>query len=362
MRLIAGAPQPPVGAYDADIVILSLGRVAETLAAIGSALTQTGVTRHLVVVDQGSTAPDLARLAAVIAGRVDATLIRLDHNHGVAGGRNRGSAFGHGRVIAALDNDAEFATPDTLSRMVAALDAEPGLAAIGCRILNHATGDDDLTSWGYPRNLLPCSAEAFDAVTFVGAGHAIRREAWDDAGGYDEALFFCWEEFDLSLRAIARGWRVRYRGDIAVRHKVSAEHRVCWTQDRWFHFVRNRLYVAHKHGAGWASLAPRMAGYLMKGVRNGMGSQTLRAIRAAYGLSTAVPRASLPWAAQDYLRRNDAMHRGGWLRRLRAEVLAVLPAPPGLDGRKARLQTMAAPAVSPHMPTRSVTMARLRVS
>ena len=69
--------------------------------------------------------------------------------------------------------------------MVAALDAEPRLGAIGCRIVTYADGTDDLSSWGYPADLLPCAGESFDAVTYVGAGHAIRREAWQQAGGYD---------------------------------------------------------------------------------------------------------------------------------------------------------------------------------
>ena len=88
----------------------------------------------------------------------------------------------------------------------------------------------------------------FDAVTFVGAGHAIRRAAWQDAGGYDEALFFCWEEYDFCLRAITRGWRIRYCGDLVVHHKASRARRVTWSGRRWFHFVRNRLYIERKYG------------------------------------------------------------------------------------------------------------------
>ena len=118
-----------------------------------------------------------------------------------------------------------------------ALDAEPDLAAIACRILVHATGADDLSSWGYPPSLLPRAAESFDATTFVGAGHALRRADFEAAGGYDDALFFCWEEYDWRLRAINMGRRIRYRGDIAVRHKVSREHRFTWSGTRWFHFV-----------------------------------------------------------------------------------------------------------------------------
>ena len=218
---------------------------------------------------------------------------RWDRNHGVPGGRNIGAALGHGRLIVGLDNDAEFAAPDTLARMAGGFDADPDLAALGCRIVVDATGEDDLSSWGYPPALLPSSQETFEAATFVGAGHAIRREAWNDAGGYDARLFFCWEEYDFCLRAIARFWRVRYRGDIVIRHKVSPERRVAWSGDRWFHFVRNRLYIGRKSGQSWLALRPRIAGYCVKAARNGCLRETPRAVWAAFRMARGVQRIRL---------------------------------------------------------------------
>ncbi len=290
---VAGADGPPQGPYDADVVILALDRAEDTAAAIRSALAQTGVTRHVFVVDQGSRPENLAVVAGVVAGRRDASLVVLGRNYGVAGGRNRGAALGHGRVIVGLDNDAEFATPDTLARLVAALDAEPNIAAVGCRIVTFATGADDMSSWGYARRLLPRAGDSFDASTFVGAGHAIRRTAWDDAGGYDAALFFCWEELDFCCRARGCGWFVRYRGDIVIRHKVSAEQRVGWSGARWFYFVRNRLYVGRKHGASWVELLPRLGIYLVRALRDGALRQAVRGAAAAVRLSR-MRRAAVP--------------------------------------------------------------------
>jgi GT2 family glycosyltransferase len=308
---------------DADVLILALDRAEETVAAIASALAQTGLTRHVFVIDQGSGAETLARLRAAVAGRADATLIQGGWNRGVAGGRNLGASLGQGRVIVALDNDAEFADETTLARAVAALDAAPALGAIGFRIVTHADGTDDLSSWGYPRPLLTRSAGSFEAATFVGAGHAIRRTAWAEAGGYDAALFFCWEEFDFSLRAIEAGWRIEYRGDLVVRHKVSAEQRVTWSDTRWFYFVRNRIYIARKWGAGPWVLVPRMAGYLLRGLRNRMPVPTLRALVAAWRMPVEPRCMSEPMLA--YLRRNDTAHRGGAYTRMRNEILARLP-------------------------------------
>jgi GT2 family glycosyltransferase len=330
---LAGAAAAPAGGYDADVVILAMDRARETVEAIASARAQVGVSKHVWIADQGSDPENLAILEAAVAGAPDATLVRLDRNWGVAGGRNRATALGTGRVVFALDNDAEFDGPDTLARAVRALDAETDIAAVACRILVHATGAEDLSSWGYPPSLLPRAAESFDATTFVGAGHAIRRADFEAAGGYDDALFFCWEEYDFSLRAINMGRRIRYRGDIAVRHKVSGQHRFSWSGTRWFHFVRNRLYIEMKYGAPAAALLPRFLAYQVKGARNGVLPQGLRAGAAALRLAAAFrPPAGqealyrMGPAARAYLARNDAAHRGRFWERVRRDVLAALPA------------------------------------
>jgi GT2 family glycosyltransferase len=321
--VLTGAGKRPTLAYDADVLILALDRAQETLAAIASALAQTAVSRHVVVVDQGSRPAALARIAASVAGRADVTLISAGGNLGVAAGRNLAASLGHGRVLVALDNDAEFADATTLARAVAALDAAPDLGAIGFRIVVHSTGADDLSSWGYPSALLSRAADTFDSTTFVGAGHAIRRTAWNAAGGYDPALFFCWEELDFCLRAVAAGWRVMYRGDLVVRHKVSAERRVTWSDERWFYFVRNRIYIARKWNASWVTLLPRIAAYVAKGLHHGILWQTLRAVAAARRMP--ITPQPVPASLRLYLARHDRAHRGGWRMRLQREVLAHLP-------------------------------------
>ena len=138
-RARAGAPD---GSYDADVVILSLDRPQETEAAIRSALAQTGVSRHVFIVDQGSRAGDsgATRRRGCRAGRCHPGGARLATTASPAAAI-AAPPLGHGRVIVGLDNDAEFADAHTLARAVAALDADPTLAAIGCRIVLHATGD-----------------------------------------------------------------------------------------------------------------------------------------------------------------------------------------------------------------------------
>ncbi len=328
IRLIAGtAPDRTAPAPDAEVIILTLHRAQDSVAAIRSALDQVGVTRRVLVLDQGSTSAELDLLAATVSGRPDAALYRSERNLGVGGGRNVLTAFGTARVIVGLDNDATFDDPTTVSRMVATLDTAPDIAAIGCRIVADASGTDDLSSWGYPVSMLPRAGGWFDTVTFVGAGHAIRRTAWDQAGPYDAGLFFCWEEYDFCLRAVAAGWRIAYRGDLVIRHKVSPEQRQTWSDRRWFHFVRNRLFIARKTGAGWVELLPRIGGYAIKGLLHGLPGPTLRAIAAAVAMVPEHPIRLSP-TARAYLAQHDTVRRGNLWQRWKNEVLGRLPDQP----------------------------------
>ena len=323
-RIIAGQP-PAAAGYDADIVILSLDRADETEAAIRSALAQTGLSRHVIILDQGSAPETLARFAKLVAGRQDAVLLAGDGNLGVAGGRNRASASGRGDTIIGLDNDAVFATAATAAQAVATLRAAPDCAVIAFRILDGDGQAEDSEAWGYPDALRPRAAERFACATFVGAGHAIRRTAWDQLGGYDPVLIFTWEEFDFALRAIAAGWRLLYAGDVAVHHKRATAGRMNWQETRWFFFVRNRLYIARKWRGGALNLLGRVIGYALKSLRIGLPGQGLRGIRAGLRLSLPIPPATLGPASQDYLWETDGRWRGGLWQRLRREVFAALP-------------------------------------
>ena len=80
------------------------------------------------------------------------------------------------------------------------------------------------------------------------------------------------------------------------------------------------------------ALLPRFLAYQVKGARNGVLGQGLRAGPAALRLWRAFRPAPgqeelyrLSAAARAYIARNDAAHRGSMVQRVRAEILAALP-------------------------------------
>jgi GT2 family glycosyltransferase len=166
--------------------------------------------------------------------------------------------------------------------------------------------------------VVPRFGEGFDTTTFVGAGHAIRRSAWTAAGGYDPSLFFTWEEYDFSLKAIALNWRITYAGSLGVIHKVAPEARVSWSSQRMHYFVRNRFIIGRKWGSSWVALAPRILGYLWRAARSGCLQPAWAGVRAAYHAEP--PRHRMPKPMRLYIRRNETRRRGSWFDRLRLEL------------------------------------------
>jgi GT2 family glycosyltransferase len=313
---LASGSLPPTYIYNVDIIILALNRFEDTLEAVESALSQLGASFHVLVLDQGSEPLIRSKFAAAFRGMANLSYFVTSTNLGVAGGRNLLTSFGNGRIIIGLDSDAEFTNPFVVADVVRKFDETEDLGALAFKILARDGLHLDLSSWGYPVQLIHRAESQFNTVTFVGAAHAIRRTTWTDAGGYDPDLFFTWEEFDFCLRAISLGWIVRYDGSISAIHKISPEARVSWSARRTRYFVRNRLIIARKWNASWAVLLPRISAYLYHGIRDHRFISTLQGIIEAIQLDRSRPKTIMPPEMREYLFHNDEKHRGSLLRQI----------------------------------------------
>jgi len=87
-------------------------------------------------------------------------------------------------------------------------------------------------------------------VMDVGQAALIRREAFDEAGGFDEKLFFMYcEDIDLSWRLWLTGWKCVYVPDAVVQHFTQdlapGKKR---TAENYFSF-RNSLFLYYRYGS-----------------------------------------------------------------------------------------------------------------
>jgi len=275
---------PATDSIAADIIILSWNRSDDTIHAIQSALSQLNVTRKIWVVDQGSDADHRSRLASFVSGLPDVHVHWLPRNVGVAAGRNFATQLGAAPYVISLDNDAVFADDECVARAVARLRAQPELGALAFRIVDGDTQDEQIY-WDYPIAYLTSDHASFEVTRFLGGGHALRREAFERAGAYDENLFFGGEERDVAWRMIRHGYRLRLYRDLAVRHRSVASCKLSWSDRRFYFSVRNALYINHKFGAGPLGFARGAASFLLRGMRNGLLPAAIRGIASGLAMS-----------------------------------------------------------------------------
>jgi GT2 family glycosyltransferase len=140
------------------------------------------------------------------------TLVELPDNLGFGRAVNAGVRAGEGDAIVLVNNDVLVA-PGFVDAIVAPL-ASPrvgmvaGLTTIPETNLVDAFGielDRALASYNRARRA-PVGTRAGRLAMPSGGAAAYRREAWETAGGFDEALFAYGEDVDLGLRLRSLGW------------------------------------------------------------------------------------------------------------------------------------------------------------
>lgn len=314
--MVASASGPP----PVDVVVLCLDRMRDTHECIDSVRGQDHPHVRLWVLDQGSAQRMVESLRA--RARADGFAFVEGGRTGVAAGRNRAYRMGSAPVIVAIDNDAVLSDPGVLTRAARRLAENRRLGALAFAVHDYGRGGPDLNSWGYPWPAASHFQREFLTARFAGGGHAIARPAFQETEGYDERLFFFGEELDLSWQLIAAGYEIRYDPDVAVRHKASQEQRVGWSSGRFYFNVRNMIYLTRKYRMRRGLPGVYAAGYVLKGLRNGMTGEALRGIRDGLRLARQCDaQRTLGAAARAYIERHEFEPRGSAWHRLRCEVL-----------------------------------------
>jgi N-acetylglucosaminyl-diphospho-decaprenol L-rhamnosyltransferase len=203
-----------------------------------------------------------------------ARIVESERNGGFAYGCNLGAAAGSAEFVLLLNPDAEL-DERSLGALVAALRADPRLAAVGPRTIDEA-GELQFTQRRFPRlrstyaqalflhRAAPLAAWSDDAVRDLDAYERpgtpewvsgccvlLRRSAFESASGLDEGFFLYAEETDLFRRLRSAGWQVGYEPRAVASHigqgSVSA--------DTTEHFrAHSRVRYARKHHGALVAL------------------------------------------------------------------------------------------------------------
>jgi GT2 family glycosyltransferase len=216
------------------VVVLTQGRRPDDLRrALDSVLAQVGVETEVVVV---GNAWQPTGLPAGVRG------LGLPENVGIPAGRNAGVPQVQGDLLFFLDDDASLATTDVLARMAERFAADPGLGLIQPRVVDPA-GLPAPRRWT-PRIRVGDPHRSSAAMSTWEGAVAIRRDAFDYAGGWPARFWYAHEGIELAWRVWDAGYQARYDGSIEVHHPAIEPTR----HAEFYRFqARNRVWLARRN-------------------------------------------------------------------------------------------------------------------
>jgi GT2 family glycosyltransferase len=258
---------------------------------------QTSPPAEVIIVDNGSSDGSLELVTDVPGARI----IELHRNTGFANAVNVGIEAARSEAVALLNTDV-ILDPDWIRRTSARLDADPGLAAVGCKMLQMDDPTRIYDTGDFLRRDGACEQRGrfdpdegrFDTgeeIFAPCAGAALyRRDAVLAAGGFDVRLFSYLEDVELGLRLRLAGWRCWYEPVVALHAGGGSSWQLDPPVEHWVQ--RNTLLIVAKYfSARWLPLVIyRQLGWARHALREATLKAQLTGTLAALRLLPAMLR------------------------------------------------------------------------
>lgn len=232
------------------VIVVNHNTRDDLVACLGSLpAAAASLPTEVIVVDSAS---DDGSIEAVRGAFKAARVLPCTSNRGFAHACNLGMEAARAPLAAVLNADV-LCAPGCLDRMASFLRERPRAGAVG-PLLRNSDGSLQTSAYRFPtlpvefvgifglRSLLPLEALRrsprvqrllprtghFDAhdrtrrVDYVtGACIVLRRDAFEQIGGFDENFFLYYEEIDLCRRLHAAGWHVFHLPEATAVHHLN---------------------------------------------------------------------------------------------------------------------------------------------
>ncbi|NNN20170.1 MAG: glycosyltransferase family 2 protein [Acidimicrobiaceae bacterium] len=225
-----------------SIIIPQYGRSDLTVRCIESLFASTIMAEiknlEIVVIDDGSPDSSADEVDARIGPSI--RLVRRPTNGGFSKACNAGAEVASGELLLFLNNDTVTAS-NWLGPMLKAMDSDPEIGIVGALLLypdltvQHAGFDlygssylplsPDHINRGYPANY-PGVGVSREMELVTGACLLIRKDLFNQVGGFDTGYINSFEDVDLCLKARALGKRVWFEASAILFHDESVTRAV----------------------------------------------------------------------------------------------------------------------------------------
>ncbi|CDH46428.1 glycosyltransferase family 2 protein [Candidatus Contendibacter odensensis] len=240
------------------VIVINYRRAADTVECLDSLLRVATPAFDIFLVDNGSSAADVAQLHDYVACHPERiAFTAFPENYGFTGAHNRlfEQLIPNGRYefFLLLNNDA-VVEPDFLERMLAQIDRMQRVEMVAARVMKYSDRAqiDNLGITFYKCGLASNRKSPDDPLLGPSGNCALYtadllRQVHHTSGEYFDEQFFCYaEDTDLAWRAVLLGYRAAYAEDARIYHKGSVSSGGPNSDFVLYHGIRNSLFTLIK--------------------------------------------------------------------------------------------------------------------
>ena len=223
----------PTASPKVSIIIPTKDKVDYLRTTIDSLTRRTLYPNYeIIIVDNGSKDAETRAYYKNLDGNPDIQIIDFDQPFNYSAANNLGARVASGDILLFLNNDVQILHPDWLEEMVRWAEL-PEMGVVGAKLLypdntiQHAgvvvgmEGHASHVFWGVQEY----SAGPFGSVDWyrnfsaiTGACMMLRREVFNEIGGFDASFVLAFSDVEICVRAIQNGYRVMYTPYARLRH------------------------------------------------------------------------------------------------------------------------------------------------
>lgn len=228
-----------------SVVIITHNRKEDLVRTIKGYRAQTHPDKEIIIIDNASNDGTKEMMAQDYP---EIKYLWLPDNYDIKA-INLGIEFSSGDIIWRTDDDSFPESPEAFRQAIDIFKKHDDIHVIATEDVE-VRKDYEVWNW-YPYEVDKENVpeKGYKANIFPGTGAAIRREVYEDIGGFWE---FGFEELDFCTRAIVAGYSIRYFPQIRTLHFAAPAGRV--PAKRWLKASNQFIRYQWKYFPFWMAL------------------------------------------------------------------------------------------------------------
>jgi len=226
--------------FKISVIICTLRRPEYLKRCLGSLIVQNFPPHEIIVVYASDD-----HITEKLLKEYNVISVQQKELKGLSNARNLGINAASGHIIAFIDDDA-IADKNWLKHLICGYNDEciGGVGGIvyspDGKFMNFSNGYVDSSGNVYNDNEIYKNTEKLFPY-LIGCNCSFKKEVLLSIGGFNEYYKYMYDETDLCVRIIRKGYKIVYVNNAIVFHAFEGQ------KDMWFHLSKNRTYFLIKN-------------------------------------------------------------------------------------------------------------------